>query len=589
MAATEPASSGQTSRETTASRAAGGEDALARLERRVAALEARLAAVEAGAVGPAAAAAPDGAAEALVLPEVPESATLLGLAGRAFLILGGAFLIRALTDAGTLPAAAGIALGGVYALVWAALADRAGARGARLEACVLALLAVLIANPLAWEAVARFRVLAPAPALALVVALAGALLVVAERRDLHALAWLAPLAAAATVVALIAATHALFAAAIALLALGLATAWLAYAPHGWRGVRWPLALVADGAVLLAVLLITRAGGPPASYTDLSRAGAWVLALALVAGYLGTFTVRTLVRRREIASFVFVQGSLAAAIGMGGAVAVARAAGAGLMQTGVVAVVFALASYGAAFALLERGTDLRKSFRFTTTLALVLLLWGTALFCAGLPLAALWGALAVAAAALGARYGRFTLRAHAALAALAAAVAGGVPAAVAAAFLRGPEALAGAAAPAALVAGAAALAVYLLVARAAGAEDSWGRLPALAAALVWLAVAAVVLVVAAGGALGAGADPARLALARTAVLAVAAVALAAVRRARWFLPLAGAAGVVLALAALKIVAEDLPHGRPATLTAGFALFGLALLAVARLGRRAAPDA
>ena len=568
---------------------AGSEEALVLLEQRVSALESRLAALEAATGAPGADRVSAGAPEEIVLPAVPESATLLGLAGRAFLILGGAFLIRALTDAGVLPAAAGISLGALYALLWAALGERAGARGERLEGTVLALLAVGIGNPLAWEAVARFRVLAAGPALLLVVAFAGALLVVAERRNLHLLAWIAPLAAAATVVALVAATHALLEAAGALVALGLATAWLAYGPHRWRGVRWPLAAVADGAVLLAVALATRAGGPPASYAGLSRAGAWALALLLAAGYLGTFTVRTLVRRREIAAFVFVQGSLAAAIGMGGAVRVARTAGNGLALTGVAAVALALASYGAAFALLERGTDLRKSFRFTTTLALVLLLWGTAILFEGTLLAAIWGALAVAAAALGARYGRFTLRLHAGLAALAAAVAGGVPAALAAAFLRGSEALAGAVTPGVAVAGGAAAVVYGLVARAPGDDALWRRLPALSTALVWLAVAAVAAVTALAAALGAGADAGRIALARTAVLAIAAVALAALRRSSWFAPLAGAATVVLALTALKIVAEDLPRGRPATLTAGFVLFGLALLAVARLGRRPAPPA
>jgi len=52
---------------------------------------------------------------------------VLSLVGRLFIVLGGAYMLRAMTDAGTIPPAAGVALGLAYGLVWLGLSDRRGA------------------------------------------------------------------------------------------------------------------------------------------------------------------------------------------------------------------------------------------------------------------------------------------------------------------------------------------------------------------------------------------------------------------------------------------------------------------------------
>jgi hypothetical protein len=105
-------------------------------------------------------------------------------------------------------------------------------------------------------------------------------------------------------------------------------------------------------------------------------------------------------------------------------------------------------------------------------------------------------------------------------------------------------------------------------------------------------AAVLLAVAAAGA-GLGAitvlhavfPSAAAAPVRTTVLASAAVVLAAMRNrlgaeeAGWF------AWSVLAAAAVRVLVQDLPAGRPVPLFIGFVLCGAALLAVSSLGRRA----
>ena len=116
-----------------------------------------------------------------------------------------------------------------------------------------------------------------------------------------------------------------------------------------------------------------------------------------------------------------------------------------------------------------------------------------------------------------------------------------------------------------------------------------------ALLVVLAASAAGLIIgwiapAVAGAPGAGADAGTVATVRTVVLALGALVLAATGRfdtwaeARWL------AWPVLGLAGVKMLVEDLPRSRPATLFLAFGLYGAALILVPRLRRRAqAPPA
>lgn len=150
---------------------------------------------------------------------------------------------------------------------------------------------------------------------------------------------------------------------------------------------------------------------------------------------------------------------------------------------------------------------------------------------------------------------------------------------------------------------------------AGAGASFGRLPAVvtvAAGLSYVAAArarrdrvtssaerlapAVLLSVAAAGA-GAAAiggfaallPPGAASASRTTVLALAAVFLAAIRARTAAVETGWLAWGILGAAALVICVRDLPTGHPATLFAAFVGFGLALMAVARITRRARPSA
>ena len=125
------------------------DDRLATLERKVSdlasavtALERRLVQLESNRIAPAAAAAET--TPSVAAPDAPdllvESSTeitpvyVLSLVGRTCLILGGAYVLRALTDAGTLPRAGGTALGILYAIAWLVPIYRLNASRQRLKA-----------------------------------------------------------------------------------------------------------------------------------------------------------------------------------------------------------------------------------------------------------------------------------------------------------------------------------------------------------------------------------------------------------------------------------------------------------------------
>src|SRR5664280_2914712 len=147
------------------------------LAKQVAALAESLRSVEARVAALEGAAAPKSPRPVPVPPAEPVPATsaapesplssYAALAGKCLFVLAGAFLVRALTDSGTLPRGAGVALGLAYAMTWLVVADRTGRNGsaaAATAATAWGVTALVIACPLVWEASKRFNVVPPAGA-----------------------------------------------------------------------------------------------------------------------------------------------------------------------------------------------------------------------------------------------------------------------------------------------------------------------------------------------------------------------------------------------------------------------------------------
>jgi len=559
-------------------------DVVARLENRVAALErsgpqARRSAAQAALDRSA---VPSRAREGGGAFDAAQATRVLSLGGRSLLVLAGAFVLRAVTDAGSIPAWLGVGLGFVYAGAWMFMADRAGKAGQTLSAAFHAVSVVIIGFPLLYEGATKFKLFPPSGAAVVLTALTTAALLLATRRSLPSLAWVVSLGGMVTALFLMQkAGGNLVPGALYLVLLGVGTVWIGYV-RDWTGLRWPAALVADIAVLLVANPQAQRG----------PAGALLVQSALVALFLGSFATRTLYMGRKVVPFEMVQTAAVIAVGIGGAVWVAVRSGMGQAGFGVFAILFGAAAYAVAFAFVERRQKIRENFYFYTSVAIVLLLAGVALLLVEPARSLAWGALALVVGALAPRKGSRTLAVHSAVYATAAAVGSGLLGeAVVTLFFRSLVTwLPGLATTAALLAVAGCVWLTSRVPRTNVLEQV---VPAAVDLVLALALAGTVVAWLAPLVAGRGPDasPGALATLRTVALVASAVAAAWLGRRAALAEAGWLAYPLLGFTGLKMLLEDLPRGRPVTLILGFACYGLALILVPRIrGRgRAAPEA
>jgi hypothetical protein len=246
-----------------------------------------------------------------------------------------------------------------------------------------------------------------------------------------------------------------------------------------------------------------------------------------------------------------------------------------------------------FLFVDRRSGRGVNFFYFTTLALVLMLMGTLLLWGGSALAFFWLLLALVAATLGGRFDRVTLRVHCAAYALLAAYQVGLITRAWAAFSApaDPAWMTIHAAAPAILAGLMATYVLLVVTQRSRRADEAARLPRFvlaAAALLGLSAFVVILLHRSTAHWWGTSNPAVLATIRTGVLSVSAVLLAVAGRSRTIGELSWLVYPVLALGAVKLVAEDLRGGEAAALTVAFIFFGMALIFAPRLLRGAESD-
>ncbi len=557
----------------------------AQTERRLAALEARVAALERAAGRlPATPFSPPGPGQAPRADPAgapPQSISIPGGAGRVFLILGGAFFLRALTDGGTLHQSVGVALGLAYALAWALQAWRTARTG---EAGSFALASILIAYPLLVEATTSFRVLSPLASASVLGALTLLHLAVAWRRTLAWLSWATLWVGIGTGFFLLTATHAiaLFTGYFLLLGIGIHRST---AGRSWSGLRWPSALAVDLVVLVLGLLAAWPGGVPEGYSALRPSQAFLLALALPGLYIGTFSWQLLNGQRDLHAFEWTQSALALAIGMAGAWRIAPAVGAGKMVLAILTLGSGVSCYALAIHIGPRRKEAPEKFRFVSSLATCTSLVGVATLTNHAVLGIASAFLGLISLALGLQFRRTVLVLQGVLCLGLAALASGLISFSLQGFLASVEtvtarAIHGPAWVVALALGASGFLVEirrppecfptrlrfaLLLLEALGVLGAGGL--------------SVTLLLHLGGA--AWAQPWVLAFLRTAVLSSFAVILALQSRGCPQGELRLLTYPVLALAVLKVLVEDLPLGRPLMLFLAFMCLGGALILVPRL--------
>ena len=498
---------------------------------------------------------------------------LLPAFGRALLGLAAAYLLRAVTESGSLPGRMGVALGIIYAIAWLVWAARTPAER-RIQAALHSLTAVLVLAPLLWEATLRFHAISnwTAGGLLLFFTIFG--LAVSWRKNLLIVATIATLAGVGTSCALLVASHDVLPFTFVLLAIAAAVESSACLDH-WLSERWLAAAAADLSVLLATWLVTNARGVPDTYAPIPHS--WLLAaqVALLAIYLASVIVRTLLRHCTFTVFETAQCAAAFLISVSGGLQLSPA-------MAVVAVVCGAACYVVSFAVLER-TGRDRNFYTYSTFGILLALAGSRILLSGDAAAAAWTAVALACVWAGGAFRSLTLQMHGGIYLVLALVFSGAFR-QAAAFVLGSADWPGAE-PLAISLGAlAALMAWLLAVRA---ESQLFR-TAMAAVLAWLGagIAAGMLAAAYHGIFGADASHAYCATLRTAVLSVAALGLAwagtrwkAAEWTRLIYP-------TMALGAWRLVMDDLHQDRKAALFLSLLVYGAVLTILPKLRRVAA---
>jgi hypothetical protein len=497
---------------------------------------------------------------------------VIALTGAALLALAGAYFLRALTESGTLPPLAGIIAGLVYALVWFAWADRR--RTPAVNAAFHATVACAIAFPLAWEATTKFALLTAATSALLLCVVTGVALVVASQRRLQSIAWVATLAAIGFAVAFVVATDRVLPYIAAMIALGIVTLWLGYL-RDWFFLRWPVALVADMLVAGAALRIVSGN------VQESAARVAAVALLLPAAYLVNIIVRTVVRGRDVIPFEVVQSIAALSVGLGCVVTVARHATYGMGAIGWGALALGASCYAVAFLFIEHRQHSRPNLYFYTSIGLLLVLVSAPLLVPDPTMP--YAILGVAAAVVVARSSSPMMLLHA-LAYTFAAVIASAALPIAGPRLVGPTSPWPPITDSMLLAIAGAGVTYVLASRAHLTRPIIVARFAVLVLFVFGAGGWFVNLTALALAVGpAGLDAGVVATIRTVVIATVAVVAAALARVDRIREIGWLVYPLLVWGGIKLIVDDIPHSRPATLFLALAVFGLALIAAPRLTR------
>lgn len=500
----------------------------------------------------------------------------LALIGRTLIVLGGAYLLRAVTESGVIPATAGVLLGLLYAVSWSFLSLRQSV--SRASAAHHGAATALTSLPLILEATMKFKVLdAWSASLALTVVSAVVLYLV-WRRTLHGIAWTFALMAIAISPMLMSVTSSMVPFALYLTALGIATVWLGYLLEWWL-LRWIVAAAADIALFVLCFLVATNQLP-----SVTPATAILVSCVAVAAYLATFAVRTLVKQRDAVAFEVAQTIVLLVAALGSAMWVAASRATLEVPLAIAMLVLAAASYAVAFAFIPRRFATPTNFVFYSSLGLMLIVMGGAFLTKGIANAVLWTVLALASGYLSVRYQKSSLALHSAVYLFS----GFVGADVLQLGFRSLLVRVDGAWPvptegAVLLFVAAIVAAGIRPIERKGTFELWTAAKVMILAeLGW--VGASLFISALGSRWLDGNDAAVVAVVRTAVLGGLTVLTAWGSRYATLSPGRYLCTPLLVALGVKLLWEDLRAGRPATLFISFAIVGVVLIVTPQLRRK-----
>ncbi len=291
--------------------------------------------------------------------------------GRMLVAIAGAYVLRALTDWGVLPAAIGVAIGLIYGLIWLWVAARSPVE-AKFASALSCSTSVLIIAPLVWEATGRLKVMSSAESSGVLAVFALVALALRSRTQHRIIGTIAGVSSIVMAVALMLAHDDIVPFTTALLVIAAAMEFAA-----WRnlqpGARAFAALAADFSVLLFSYLMSRPRGMPETWIPASPHAVLIVQLALALIYIGTAVSQAVVRRRTLAFAEMAQTAAALFFGIGGAVWVFKEQRAVMLGLGIATLAAGIAFYATSFLLFER--DNKRNFRALASFGLFLVLVG----------------------------------------------------------------------------------------------------------------------------------------------------------------------------------------------------------------------
>jgi hypothetical protein len=494
--------------------------------------------------------------------------------GKAMLGIAGAYLLRAVAESSSLPKLAMAAVAIVYALLWLVAAARVPAEE-WLASTVYAGTSALILAPMLWELTLSFKVL-PARATAAVLGIfVIAATVLAWKKYLASILWVAYLAAASAALALSVATHQLLPFIATLLWMAFLSEYAAARNHH-QSVRFLPAMAADAAIWAMLFIYSGPASARLEYPELGTAALLLPGCLLFFIYAASVVLRALLLHQKISTFETGQAMIAFLLAASSVLYFAP--GNGTIVLGAVCLLFSAACYVAAFLLLSNAAEGRNFHVFSA--------WAASLLIAGsyLCLPTFWLAVCLGLAAIAATIfaPRLALRFHGLVFLIAAAVASGL-------LEYSFQALAGAM-PVRLDASVCIVSACVFLCYAAGKhlpEEDW-KPQLLQLATAALAVFALAALLVQGllwlSALRITPSAPYVAFIRTLVLCGVALALA-FAGSRWRrVELTRIAYAALGLVAVKLLFEDLHLGHLEFIAAAIFLFAITLIAVPQMAHR-----
>ncbi len=555
-------------------------DALARLSDRLEHLERRVSALERSSETansrPSTAEGPARGTPAAEEFSLPQAEGVFPVVGKAMLGIAGAYVLRAVAESGSLPQLVVVALALAYAGMWLLWAARVPAN-MPFTSTAYAVTSGLILAPMLWELTLHFKVLpasATAGVLIVFVALAS---VLAWKRNLAPVLWVANVTAVFTALALMIATHALAPFVSALLIMALASEFAADR-NRWLRLRFLVAPAADLAVWILIYIYSLPESSRSDYPAGQSAALLGLPAALFLIYGASVALRTTWLRQRITIFEIVQTVIAFMLAAFGLLRFGGSAGTTVL--GVFCLLFSAACYAVAYAYFDRYHE-ERNYHVYATWSGALFLTGNSLCLSPMPLALCLSVAAIAATLLGVRASRLTLEFHGLLFLAAAAYASGLLGYAGSALVGTFPAV-----PGWIVWIVAASAVPCYAVGGRFRTERWNQrllqtlsaILAVAAVIVFL-VSVLVWLAAIGMTLGAS----HVAVIRTLITCAVALALA-FSGSRWQRSeLVWIAYGALALVTAKLLFEDLQHGHPGSTAVSIFLYAVVLILVPRMAR------